>query len=291
VADRGPRPADVAAPTSCDPGVRLSVVVPAYRERGRIAATVAQLKTALASLGPEGAVEIIVVDDGSSDGTAMAAEAAGADLVLRFAVNRGKGAAVRAGALAARGAAVAFIDADLSYPPVQLLRLLEEVETGYDMVVGSRRHIETTTLARAGPGRQLSGRVFNLLTRLVVAGRYGDTQCGIKAFSRSAARSLFSQGRIDRFAFDVELFLLAERQGLRVGEVPVELASAAGSTVRLTTDAVHMVRDLLAIRRWDAAGIYDGPPGATPGRESERAGHGLESKRARRDPEPMPPLQ
>jgi dolichyl-phosphate beta-glucosyltransferase len=232
---------------------RLSVVVPAFREEAAIAGTVARLRSALAGVD----AEVVVVDDGSGDGTAGAATAAGADQVVALASNRGKGAAVRAGVLAARGRTIAFTDADLSYPPEQLLALLAHVEEGWDMVVGSRKHVETTTLVRAGRVRDLSSRLFNVLTEVVLLGRYRDTQCGLKAFRSDVARSLFARTRVDRFAFDVELFHLAERDRLSLLEVPVAVASAPSSSVRLGLDAARMVRDLFRIRRWSGEGRYD----------------------------------
>src|SRR5207302_1357991 len=146
--------------------------------------------------GEGGAVEIVVADDGSDDGTVDAARAAGADQVVALPLNRGKGAAVRAGVLAARGRTVAYTDADLAYPPAQLLRLLAEVEAGADMVVGSRRHVETKTLVQARRLRELTGRLFNLLTGLILLGRYRDTQCGLKAFRSDVARALFTRSTV-----------------------------------------------------------------------------------------------
>jgi dolichyl-phosphate beta-glucosyltransferase len=236
------------------PGV--SVVVPAFGEAARIASTINELRETLGSLDGDG-LEVVVVDDGSHDETAKVASQAGADKVVRFPANRGKGAAVRAGLLAAHGRVLAFTDADLSYPPAQLSRLVQEVNSGWDMVVGSRRHIETRTLVRAGRLREVAGRVFNTATRLVLDGKYGDTQCGLKAFAREPGQRLAAHGRIDGFAFDVELFMLAERFGLRVREVPVELRNAEGSTVRMASDPVKMLRDLLRLRRWSRNGTYD----------------------------------
>jgi glycosyltransferase involved in cell wall biosynthesis len=231
--------------------LRLSVVVPAFQEAGRIASTVKELASVLDDSLGSGTYEVIVVDDGSDDGTANAAEAADVDgvRVIRLPVNRGKGAAVRAGALAANGAVIAFTDADLSYAPSHLIRLMRRVEEGCDMVVGNRYHADATARVRAGVVREISGRVFNLTTRLLLGLRWRDTQCGLKAFSRSAARILFAESRVDGFAFDVELFLLAAKHGFTVCEVPVDLNSAAGSTVQLRSDAVRMVRDLLELRR------------------------------------------
>jgi dolichyl-phosphate beta-glucosyltransferase len=237
--------------------VRFSVVVPAYREAARIAATVARLEAALAPLAGAGGYEIVVVDDGSGDGTAAAARAAGAGQVIALPVNRGKGAAVRAGMLAARGRTVAFTDADLAYPPEQLLGLLAKVEEGWDVVVGSRKHVGTTTLVRARRVRALTSRAFNLLTELVLLGQYRDTQCGLKAFRSDVARLIFSRTRVDRFAFDVEVFHLAERYRLSLAEVPVTLANTATSSIRVGIDAARMLADLWRIRRWAGQGAYD----------------------------------
>ena len=251
--EQGRRPDPRPPPGS----VRLTVVVPAYREGSGVARTVEQLRLALADVADAGGLEVVVVDDGSGDDTADYARAAGADQVLVQPSNRGKGAAVRAGMLAAHGRAVAFTDADLSYPPDQLLRLLAEVESGWDVVVGSRRHADTTTLVRNRRLREVSGRLFNTLTVAVLLGQYRDTQCGLKAFRADAARLLFSHARVDGFAFDVELFHLAERYRLSLAEVPVELANSTTSSVRVGVDAVRMLRDLFRVRRWAAAGLYD----------------------------------
>ncbi|MCC5953270.1 MAG: glycosyltransferase family 2 protein [Acidimicrobiia bacterium] len=235
---------------------RLSVVVPAYREPD-IGASVAVIRQALADVHDDGGVEVIVVDDGSHDGTAERASEAGADRVVRQPVNRGKGAAVRAGMLVARGRTVAFTDADLAYSPDHLLTLLAEVESGWDVVVGSRRHTDTTTLVRARRVRELGGRAINLLTRVVLLGHHRDTQCGLKAFRGDVARILFSHSHVDGFAFDVELFLLVERYGFSLHEVPVTVVNTGGSTVRVVRDAARLVRDLFRIRAWSALGVYD----------------------------------
>src|SRR5690606_28251455 len=151
-----------------------------YREADRIGTTVARIRDELApTVGDD--LEVVVVDDGSGDRTAAAARAAGADQVLVQPVNRGKGAAVRAGVLAARGRTVAFTDADLSYPPAQVADLLAEVEDGWDVVVGSRVHTQTATLVRARRVRELGGRLINLGTHAVLLGAHRDTQCGLKA--------------------------------------------------------------------------------------------------------------
>jgi glycosyltransferase involved in cell wall biosynthesis len=251
---------------------RLSVVVPAYREGGRIGETVRRLRKDLAVLDQlpgEGmpataALEIVVVDDGSDDGTALEARAAGADQVIVLPVNRGKGAAVRAGMLAALGRTVAFTDADLSYAPDHLLDLLEPVEAGWDVVVGSRRHDDTTTLVRARRLREIGGRAINLLTRIVLLGKYRDTQCGLKAFRSDVAQVIFGHSRIDGFAFDVEVFHLVEAYQLSLSEVPVRVVNSSRSTVHVVWDALRTVRDLFLVRAWARQGGYDLAPDEVP---------------------------
>jgi len=196
------------------------------------------------------------VDDGSNDGTADAARAGGADVVLAHPSNLGKGAAVRTGMLAASGAVAAFIDADLAYEPSQLVGLLDAVESGVDVVVGSRKHEGARTLVKAGRLREIGGRIINSLTRVVLLGNYRDTQCGLKAFSADAARLIFGRSRIDRFAFDVEIFVIAERNGLTLREVPVTVVNTTRSTVNVVRDASRLVRDLFRIRRWSRRGVY-----------------------------------
>jgi glycosyltransferase involved in cell wall biosynthesis len=220
----------------------------------RIAGTVGRVRTDLAGAAP---VEIVVVDDGSTDGTAAEAERGGADRVLIQPQNRGKGAAVRAGVLAAAGRTIAFTDADLSYAPAQIGELLTAVESGWDVVVGSRRHAATTTLVRARRLREVGGRAINWLTRAVLLGHYRDTQCGLKAFRGDVAHLLFERARIDGFAFDVELFVMAERFGLGLTEVPVQVENRTRSTVKVARDAARLVRDLFRIRRWARQGRYD----------------------------------
>jgi len=247
-----------AADRPLAPGkLRLSVVVPAYREADRVADTVDRIREALSELDAAGELELVVVDDGSDDDTADVAGAAGADLVVRCEVNRGKGAAVRAGVLAASGRTVAFTDADLSYAPEQLVVLLDGVEAGWDVVVGSRQHIDTRTVVRAGRLREVGGRVINLFTALVLLGRYQDTQCGLKAMRSDVGRLIFEHSHVDGFAFDVEVLHLVERYRLSLLEVPVEVVNSSRSTVNVARDAARLVRDLFRIRRWSRLGRYD----------------------------------
>lgn len=236
---------------------RLSVVIPAFREADRIETTVRRVRTELASVANSGGLEVIVVDDGSPDRTADAATEAGADNVVSYPDNRGKGAAVREGVLAARGRTIAFTDVDLAYAPAQIEQLLAAVEEGWDVVVGSRKHTQTLTVVKAGRLREYGGRLVNVFTGVVLLGGYRDTQCGLKAFRRDVARLIFSHGQVDGFAFDVEVFHLVERYHLSLCEVPVEVENAERSTVSVLGDTLRLFIDLVRIRNWGRLGTYD----------------------------------
>lgn len=244
-----------AAPGS----LRVSVVVPALDEADRIAATIGAIRGALSGL--DGGVEIVVVDDGSTDATGDAALAAGADQVVVLPVNRGKGAAVRAGVDAARGRTIAFIDADLAYSPDQLLSVVEPVEQGWDVAMGNRRHPSSTTSRGAGSVRDLGSKAINLLATGALLSHPHDTQCGLKAFRSDVAKAIFSLCRVDRFAFDIEVLHLVERHELTLAEVPVHLHATGRSSVRAVADGLQLVRDLWRIRHWAATGLYELPPG------------------------------
>ncbi|MDZ7675269.1 MAG: glycosyltransferase [Acidimicrobiales bacterium] len=237
--------------------LRLTVVVPAYREVERIAATVGAIRSTLVDVADDGGVEIIVVDDGSGDGTGDRAMDAGADQVVVLPANRGKGAAVRAGLQASRGRAVAFLDADLAYSPDHLLVVLEEIEEGWDVVIGNRRHPDSET-AFAGSGlRSLGSRAVNRLAALALLAAPLDTQCGLKGFRGDVARTVAGATRIDGFAFDIEILHLVERAGWSLCQVPVRLDDTGrASTVRVLADVVLLTRDLLRIRWWASTGAY-----------------------------------
>lgn len=245
----------VVRPTA-DGDLRLTVVVPAYNEGQLIADTVEAIDRELDREVGKPDYEVLVVDDGSNDDTPAVAERAGAR-VLTQAENRGKGAAVRAGVLAARGRTVVFTDADLAYPPTLITRILTEVESGWDMVVGSRRHRDTATLVKPRRIREFGGRMVNRLTHLVLLGHFRDTQCGLKGFHGDVARVVFQRTRIDGFAFDVELFLIAEQDHLSLSEIPVSVQNRPGSSVSIVGDTLEMLSDLFRIRRWVGAGVYE----------------------------------
>ena len=237
--------------------VRLSLVIPAYFEEDGITETINRVEAALGHVRNDGGFELIVVDDGSTDATSDRARAAGADVVITLPENRGKGGAVRAGMLAATGRSVAFTDADLSYSPDQVLRLMAALEDGWDVVVGSRKHTSTKTLVETGRLREIGSRVVNALTMVVLLGQYRDTQCGLKAFRGDVAQLVFSRTRVDGFAFDIEVFHLCERFRLTLTEVPVEVVNSTRSTVSVVRDTLRLVQDLFRIRSIAHTGGYE----------------------------------
>lgn len=236
---------------------RLTVVIPAYREVDRIKNTIERIRS---ELGPkiDNDLEVIVVDDGSKDGTE---EAAGlADQLIVLPRNQGKGSALRNGVDKSNGRVVAFTDADLAYSPSQIFDLLVQVENGYDWVVGNRHHVDTRTIVRAGFIRGMGGRLVNFATHLLLLGQYRDTQCGLKAFRSDVAKSLFSSSTINGFAFDVELFHLAERWRLSLSEISVEVEHSERTTVRVVQDGFRLLRDLIHVRRLASQGSYPVDP-------------------------------
>ena len=203
------------------------------------------------------AVEIVVVDDGSADRTAdVAREAAqrlpeGVSLrLLQHERNRGKGAAVRTGALAAAGDYILYLDADLATPPEETSKLLDALEAGADLAAGSRVQPGGPDLRASQPAwRRIGGRLFALARRRLLLSDVEDTQCGFKAFRRAAAQSIFPRQRLDGWAFDAELLFLARKLGFTVQQVPVAWRHVEGSSFQLGIgSALREARDLLRIR-------------------------------------------
>jgi dolichyl-phosphate beta-glucosyltransferase len=223
----------------------LSIVIPAYNEEERLGPTLARVNEWLRARTGAPA-EVIVADDGSRDRTREVALAAGVR-VVSLPQNRGKGAAVRAGMLAAEGARVLMCDADLATPIEELDKLAAELDRGADVAIGSRALDRTLIETRQHPLRELMGRTFNGIVRLLVLGGIKDTQCGFKLFTREAAQDLFGRATVDGFAFDVEVLWLA-RGRYRIAEVPVVWRHVEESKVSPGTDAMRMFADVIRLR-------------------------------------------
>jgi hypothetical protein len=239
--------------------LELTIVVPAYNEARRLGAGMQRFDAAVSA----GAIdlertELVVIDDGSTDGTGTTADKLLAPLphhrVVRLPVNQGKGAAVRAGVAASRTPYTAYMDADMAIDPLAVPLLLEGLET-HDVAIGCRAlpdsMVETSYVVRS-----LMGRLFNELVTTGTGLGLKDTQCGFKAFRTPVARLLFHLVRIDRFAFDVEILARARRLGLTITEVPVHWKHVEGSTVHPLHDSFAMIADVYRSRR----GLLAGPP-------------------------------
>ena len=259
----------VQAPESvlhASPRPRLSIVIPAYNEAQRIGTSLEAVAAYL--YGQSYPFEVIVADDGSTDGTR--------DIALTFSRHHdgfrvlplghgGKAAAIRGGMRVASGDVVAFIDADLATPPCYLATFLERIEDGADVVIGSR---EGAGSRRVGEPeyRHVMGRVFNRIVQLLLLPGIDDTQCGFKLFTRDAAQAILDRGRLYAAgedvagarvtAFDVEMLVIARRLGLRVDEVAVLWTYGEHSKVNPVRDTLYNLRDVIAVAWSSARGRY-----------------------------------
>ncbi|MEP7070882.1 MAG: dolichyl-phosphate beta-glucosyltransferase [Verrucomicrobiota bacterium] len=244
----------------------ISIVIPAFNEGARLGETIRAICVYLAEHAAGS--EIIVVSDGSRDQTAAVArevfgECGGtpARLIEHY-PNRGKGAAVRAGLLAAANEIALFTDADLSTPIEELPKIVAPVARGdADLVFGSRALDRSLIGVHQPWRREQGGRVFNLLVRAATGLPFWDTQCGFKSFRMAACRPIIEAAKIDGFGFDVELLLLAHRAGVRLREVAVRWNHFDGSKLDFFQESFRMLRELIQIRQQVNAGSYDGALG------------------------------
>jgi dolichyl-phosphate beta-glucosyltransferase len=229
----------------------LSVVIPAYNEERRLPQTLQQVSEWLAK-GHFSFCEVLVVDDGSRDGTGGVVEQFAMThscvRLARYGGNRGKGFAVRTGMLMAKGDWILYTDADLSTPIAEIEKLCRAAgEQGAAIAIGSRALNRALVEVHQPALRELSGRFFNLVMRTVTGLTFKDTQCGFKLYRADAARRIFSLQKQDGFSFDVEDLLIARKLGIRAVEVPVRWANVEGTTVRLSQGIKSFV-DLIEIR-------------------------------------------
>jgi dolichyl-phosphate beta-glucosyltransferase len=242
----------------------VTLILPAYNEKERIGPALDELFGYLSRSGPAreggrsaaemGRVDVLVVDDGSTDETAdivMAREAAlgdSASLALLKRPHAGKGAAVQAGMLAAQGDYVIFADSDMATPPDQMPLLTNALET-HDIALGSRVQPDGSDRRASQPAhRRLLGRVFHALASFWVTGPVPDTQCGFKGFSREAAHDLFARQEIHSIVFDAEIIHLARKRGYSIAIVPVRWSDKRGSRMRVRPSlALRVVLDLVRI--------------------------------------------
>jgi glycosyltransferase involved in cell wall biosynthesis len=233
-----------STPANCR---QWTLVIPAYNEELRLGQTLQSMLEYIEQHNLD--AEILVVNDGSTDATAkLVRENFPQVRLLENPGNRGKGYSVRAGMLAAEGQWVLFSDADLSTPIEELPKFEAALRDGADVVIGSRVLHGAVLEVRQPWWRELSGRTFNVLVRLLSALPFHDTQCGFKAYQRTAAEKIAQAQLLTGWAFDVEQLVLAKKMGLRVTEVPVRWINSAASRVNMLRDAPRMLRDVIKIR-------------------------------------------
>ncbi len=236
--------------------MHLSLVIPAFNEEKNIGETLLKAERYLSRQTYES--EIIVIDDGSTDGTLAKVRSSFPNVeTTSYSPNQGKGFAVRAGMMAAKGDYRVFYDADGSTPIEELEKLWPCFNDGADIVIGSRDLSQSEVVVHQSWLREHMGRVFNLLVKIFALGGFPDTQCGFKGFTAAACEVVFPRQTLDGFAFDVELLYLARKHGLRVDQVPVKWINEPETKVNLVTGSFSMLLELLTIRFKNRKGNYD----------------------------------
>jgi glycosyltransferase involved in cell wall biosynthesis len=240
-------------------GPQLSIVIPAYNESARIEQTLERVLSCVEEQGWD--AEVLVVDDGSNDRTAEIVHVWMEQFPRLHLVqnpgNRGKGYSVRNGLLQAAGEIVMFTDADLSAPMEEAERLLAAIADGADVAIGSRWLDRTRQTIHQPLYRRFFGRCFNWVTRSVMGLPFKDTQCGFKAFKRSAAQVIFRLQRIERWGFDPEILFIARKLGYEIREVPVTWGHDERSRMSYLKDGMKMLEEMAVIRGNSIAGRYD----------------------------------
>ena len=239
----------------------ISIVIPAFEEEARLVGSLEKIVDHLRENAPN--TELIVVDDGSKDATAAAAEhffAGVSDIagrVIRYDENRGKGFAVKTGLRAAAADIALFSDADLSTPIGEMTKLIDPITAGeFDVTFGSRA-LDRSLIGTHQPWRrEQGGKVFNLVVRTLTGLPFWDTQCGFKAFNLKKFTPLLDLMQIDRFGFDVEFLYVAHLHGLDLKEVPVRWNNDERSKVNVVRDSVRMFNEVREIRRNAQRGVY-----------------------------------
>ncbi len=237
---------------------QLSVIIPAFNEERRLPAYLAGIMAYLEKQPLS--FEVVIVDDGSIDGTAAMveklAERTPPVRLIRHPRNRGKGQAVKTGMLTATGKLRLFADADGATPIAEVERLKKAIDCGADVAIGSRALRDDALIVRTRLHRKLMGTIFNFVVRTLTVKGINDTQCGFKLFTANAADTVFPLQRIEDFGFDVELLYICRRKGLRIAEVPVNWTDIPGTKVKLVRDSLRMLKDVVKIRFNDLRGGY-----------------------------------
>ena len=233
----------------------LSLIIPLFNEERRLGKSIhifnylkkKSLKT-----------EVILVNDGSLDSTALKLKKLCRKYhfkIISYKKNRGKGYAIKKGMLLAKGDFRLFVDIDLSTPIEEFDKFIPYLKK-YHVIIGTRKHKKAKILVRQPPLRENMGKIFTILSQLILATNVSDFTCGFKCFSKEAAAKTFSKQLIERWGFDSEILFLAKRNGYKIKEVPVLWKNDTNSKVRFPQDIIRSLTDLLKIRLYALSGKY-----------------------------------
>lgn len=238
---------------------KVSVIIPAFNEERRLPATLGKIHTYFEN--KDCPYEVLVVDDGSTDNTAEQIrdyiKKHNSTRLIRNGMNKGKGYSVKNGFLQANGEYLLFSDADLSTPIEEIDKFSAYLREGYDVAIGSRGLKESDIQVHQPWYREMMGKAFNILVRLLSIRDFKDTQCGFKCFTREAALEICKRQRMERFSFDVEMLYIAKKLGYKVKEVPVRWVNEPETRVKAIRDSANMFFDLLRIRLNDITRKYE----------------------------------
>ncbi|RMF96757.1 MAG: glycosyltransferase family 2 protein [Candidatus Schekmanbacteria bacterium] len=238
----------------------VSVIIPAYNEVERISSALESLSHFFSNFPKE--YEIIIVNDGSTDGTEKLVKDfiknhIGNMSLINLDKNCGKGMAVKKGVENATKDIIIFLDADLSYGPENITRALEEFKDSQRQIIIGNRNMKESRIINPPPLlRRISGKIYSLLVQTLVLPGISDSQCGFKAFRKDCAKEIFKRLTIFRFGFDVEILYIAMKLGYNIKKMPVVCTNAQDSRVHLFSDSFRMFTDLFTIRANDKKGLY-----------------------------------
>lgn len=235
--------------------MHLSIIIPAYNEELRIKATIEKILVFLKN--KKWIYEIIIIDDGSTDKTALIAKQFEKSNVklISYKSNRGKGYAVKTGVLAAGKDWILITDGDLSTPIEELENFFKYSD--YDILIGSRTIKDSKILIHQPWHRELGGKVINFFVQLLALPGIKDTQCGFKLFKKAAAETIFSKQTINRFGFDVEILYIARKKGFKIEELAIQWSNNPNTKIKPLKDGLRILIDLVKIRLNDLRGVYN----------------------------------
>ncbi|KKT74467.1 hypothetical protein A2W48_00710 [Candidatus Giovannonibacteria bacterium RIFCSPHIGHO2_12_44_12] len=240
--------------------MNLSIIIPFFNEQSRFSKTVKYIRDFLDTQKFFDDIELIFVDDGSTDNTRGLIDEFAKQISIKtiaYKKNMGKGYAVRQGMMAAKSDYALFLDADMSTEPEEIEKFMAEIKKGTPVIIGSRRSKGSQVLVSQSLHRTMMGMIFTMLANLIMGMRVPDFTCGFKCFSRRAREEIFSRSLIDRWSFDTEILFLAKLKGFEIIAVPVAWKNDSVTTVRLGRDAIESFFDLIKIRWNYVLGRYN----------------------------------